>query len=226
MLRSGSVAVVATLLVASACGSSSNTETGAKAPATATAAHETRTVPSGWVTYNDETAGFEISYPDSWVELEPGLHRDALESMFEGSVDFAATTGVFGAGLERPEGGGFNPNVAVTVEPVASDLTLDEYDAAATRAIEQLFDNWETTSKSKIQLGDREALMSRSSVPLSEFDPSVADESRVWLVQLSALSESLSWEVSCSTVALTESAAQDSTSTCEEVLRTFVLYAP
>ena len=185
------------------------------------------TVPSDWITFTDETASFSISYPNDWeiYQTDDVATAELLEAMSDGIEidDFAPT--LLSVGL--PQGfDSFDPNVLINVETLPVETTADEYSTASERVAAEIFKSFETTSETRVRVGEHDGLIVRSSVLLSEFIPEVTDEIRWWVVDLVLVDGKVAWGMTCGTAAFEASEAADRLETCEQVVRSFELLAP
>ena len=65
------------------------------------------TVPSGWITYTDETASIQLAYPSEWVQMEVdmALVEEILNPLAdEADIEVGSFAFVFGAGVPIPHG--------------------------------------------------------------------------------------------------------------------------
>lgn len=184
------------------------------------------TVPSDWISYTDETASFQLAYPGEWTQME--VDRAAVEEilnpLLEGSdVEVGTVAFVFGAGVPSPATGGFDPNVNVQAESLPVEPTAEEYAAASRRGVEDIFTTWETTSQSKVRIGERDAVLAHANYELSELFPAITDGTRVWAVLLNTTDGKTGWTLTCAKGGIEASEVADDLETCEAVVRSFRL---
>lgn len=183
------------------------------------------TLPAGWTTYTDEIASYSISFPGQWVllEVDDAAVAELLGALADGSdVPLEGVATVFAAGADDASSYP-DPNVNIVIEPLPSDMSADDYASLAISGAEDLLESLETTSRSRVEIGGREAIVVRSSYALSEVDPTQAEETRWWTVQLAVPDSGVGWTVSCGTAGVSVDDVGEDLDTCDDVVRSFRL---
>ena len=169
------------------------------------------TVPSDWVKYADQTAGFEIWYPPDWELLLSQMESmgtrvrtlidDAPEELLDGitvcitdSSPCSKSAVVFLGG--RPTAEGFRPNVSVVVLSLPAEETLDEFIEPSLVLLSQLYGDYELHGQTKVSIGDHDAFLFEYSGTARFLD----DVENMCLMGLSAVEGRLGWTLSCNVV--------------------------
>ena len=152
------------------------------------------TVPSGWVKYADQVAGFEIWYPPDW-ELALA-QMEAIQTAGKSLIDapeglLGGSAVVFFAG--RPTAGGFSASVNVVVETLPGDLTVDEFVEASFAGIALVFDDYELHSQTKVSIGES----GKRDAFLVEYSATIPGLPNLRFIWLGAAEGRLGWGVTC-----------------------------
>ena len=183
------------------------------------------TVPSGWVTYSDETSGFSLSYPNEWevFVLDETAVADLLAGLEDANPATKSVAMPFQVGLPQSNGG-FDPSVAITVEAIPDDVSSEEFSEMGKRGLGLVFPSYVSTEQVKTVVGRRDSVLVHGSHAMSELDPGL--DGRYWTIQPSTTDGATGWTVTCGRVVVDPSAAAPDLEECNTIVRTFELSSP
>lgn len=207
------VSAIGLLLVACSAGNTDTSRTETVVPVT-------QDVPSDWITYSDETAGFSISYPNDWevFELDEAAVAEVLAGI-EGAIGVSNAAIAVQAGLPIP--GGFSPNITIVIEALPTAMSVGQYTEAAKRGIGFVYSSYVSTGQVKTVVRDRDLVLVHGSYEISQLDPSFGG--RFWMIQGYAVDGVTGWTVTCGRVEADASEPGPDLEECDTIVRTFEL---
>lgn len=149
------------LLTPAACGGGGGGRTTPTSSPTATAINGTFTIPSDFLTYDDPSGLFSISYPPDWevnLEIIPDIMTitEGVINSIRSNVPLENISTLFLAGV--PYGLGYNPNVNIGVEPLPPLLHgIEAVAAAEIIGAKQLVDSYAEISRDFTIIDGRDA---------------------------------------------------------------------
>ncbi len=179
-------------------------------------------IPSDWTTYSGETGAFSISYPGDWEVF--ALDEAATADFFANIDEVLGITSdpviSLSVGLPAP-GGGFQPNVTVTVESIPEGLDLGQYVDGNLQGLDVVFPSYASTGRTDAVLRGVDGVLMSGSYELADLLPDV--DGRWWMVQLFLTDGMVGWSVTCGTTEAATAPGATDLDTCDSVLRTFDL---
>jgi len=179
----------------------------------------TPTVPPAYLTFEDELAGFQISYPDSWIvdnrdlDVFDSVAFDLLEASDAFDLDGYKT--IFYASNTPINNS--NPTVAVGVESLPSGMSLEEYEASVREFFEEYVPDTRYISQRRILIDGFPASLNETENSSDDFINSVPGD-RTRSTQIFIVEGRVAWIISCG---LLNDFSPDLVTTCESVARSF-----
>jgi hypothetical protein len=178
----------------------------------------TPTAPPAYLTFSDEQAGFQISYPDSWIVDNRDL--DVIDAeIFDllrvsDDYDLESVKTIFYASNTLINN--FSPEVNVVVESLPRGTSLEQYETAAREFSDEFIPDTRYISQGRILIDGLTASVKVTENDSGDFGGLPGERYRS--TQIFVVEGRVAWIITCN---LIDDFSPDSIATCDAVTRSF-----